>query len=103
MTSGDAKNGPPLLVCTFWGMQMGPAKKLVCRCSNEIALEPVDNPGGSYEAICPECFLKEQPIYIGDKGDPAAASQESERVFEHMQGLVRRFREMKGGLAVFKQ
>lgn len=69
----------------------------------EIALEPEDDPGGSYEAICPECFLKEEPIYVGDKGDRAAASQESECVLEHMQGLVRRFREMKGGLAAFRQ
>jgi hypothetical protein len=99
MISEDAKSEPPLLVCTFWGMQMGPAKKLVCRCSNEIALDPDDDWGGSYEAICPECFLKEQPIYVGDEG----ACQESERVFEHMRGLVRRFREMKGGLPVFKQ
>jgi hypothetical protein len=83
---------PPLLVCVFWGMQGGAAKKLVCsRCPNELTLEAQDDPGGTYEPLCPECFLKEA-IYVGNEGDPAAAAQESQTVINHMKELVRRFR-----------
>ncbi|MGA7626511.1 MAG: hypothetical protein WB630_01680 [Candidatus Acidiferrales bacterium] len=83
---------PSLLVCVFWGMQCGAAKKLVCfYCPNELALEEQDDPGGTYEPICPECFLKEA-IYVGNEGDPAAAARESQSVINHMKDLVRRFR-----------
>jgi hypothetical protein len=92
----EESDHPPLLVCTFWGMHTGRAKKLVCHCSNEIALEPEDDPGGSYQAICPECFLKEQPMYVGNPHDLVAASQESKRVFDRMNDLVQRFEAMNG-------
>ena len=56
---------PTLLVCVFWAMQSGSAKKLVCsRCPNELALEPEDDPGGSYDAICPELFPETKSPFI---------------------------------------
>lgn len=93
MSSASMKqpDPPPLLVCVFWGMQGGAAKKLICfHCPNELALEAHDDPGGTYEPVCPECFLKEA-TYEGNEGDPAAA-QESQSVINHMKDLVHRFR-----------